>query len=119
MNTNFGTYVRETRERLRTEKGSAYSLRQVAARVGVSATYLSNVELGEGSLPAEPLICKLADELQMDKNVLLAMAGKVSTELQDIILKRPTLFAQILREMQDLPDHAILKLVREVRTGEW
>jgi hypothetical protein len=43
----------------------------------------------------------------------------VSEELQRIIRKRPKLFAQLIRELKDLPDHAVLRLVREVRDGNW
>jgi len=43
----------------------------------------------------------------------------VSTELLDVIRKRPMLFGQLLRELRDTPDHAVLRLVREVRDGEW
>lgn len=115
---SFGSYVRSARERLAAASG-AYSLRKVATRIGVGAAYLSQVERGEGSLPAEQTIVALAGELQLDPNVLLAMAGKVSSELQAIIARRPQLFAEMLLACRDLPDHAILKLVREVRDGEW
>ena len=27
--------------------------------------------------------------------------------------------AQLIRELKDLPDHAVLRLVREVRDGKW
>jgi hypothetical protein len=29
------------------------------------------------------------------------------------------LFAALIRELKDMPDHAVLRLVREVRDGEW
>jgi HTH-type transcriptional regulator, competence development regulator len=51
--------------------------------------------------------------------VLLALAGKVSKELQGIIRKRPKLFAQLIRQLKNMPDHAVLRLVREVRDGNW
>jgi hypothetical protein len=47
------------------------------------------------------------------------MAGKVSEDLQAIILRRPRLFAQLIRELDELPDHAVLRVVREVRDGDW
>ncbi len=47
------------------------------------------------------------------------MAGKVSTDLQEIIKQRPELFSQLIKELKDLPDHAVLKIVREVRDGDW
>ena len=81
--------------------------------------YLSKVERGEQAPPLEATIGRLADELELDADVLLAMAGKVSSDLQAIIRQRPELFAQLLRELRDMPDHAILRLVREVRDGDW
>ena len=51
--------------------------------------------------------------------MLLALAGKVSSDLQAIILRRPALMADIIRELKRLPAHAILRIVRDVRDGEW
>jgi HTH-type transcriptional regulator, competence development regulator len=45
------------------------------------------------------------------------MAGKVSSELQAIIRKRPKLIAELIRALKDQPDHAVLRIVREVRGG--
>ena len=47
------------------------------------------------------------------------MAGKVSSELQTIIRKRPQLFGDLIRALKDQPDHAVLRIVREVRDGKW
>jgi HTH-type transcriptional regulator, competence development regulator len=47
------------------------------------------------------------------------MAGKVSCELQTIVRKRPKLFAELIRALKDQPDHAVLRIVREVRDGNW
>lgn len=114
----FGSYIRATRERLRAGD-RRYSVRQVAQRIGVEPAYLSKVERGEQSPPSEATIRRLAEDLGLDVDVLLALAGKVSAELQAIIRQRPELFAQLLRELRDLPDHAILQLVRVVRDGDW
>ena len=51
--------------------------------------------------------------------LLLAMAGKVSSDLQAIVLQRPQLFADLIRELRDAPDHAILRVAREIRDGDW
>ena len=47
------------------------------------------------------------------------MAGKVSSDLQRIILDRPQLFAELLRQLKDAPDHAIQSVAREIRDGDW
>ena len=64
-------------------------------------------------------IRRLAEELREDPDVLLAMAGKVSGDLQSIILDRPQLFGDLLRQLRDAPDQAIQKVVREIRDGDW
>jgi HTH-type transcriptional regulator, competence development regulator len=87
--------------------------------VGVEPSYLSKVERGQQPPPSEKTIAALARELDQDPDVLLAMAGKVSGELQAIIRNRPKLFADLIRQLKDMPDHAVLRLVREVRDGEW
>ncbi len=96
-----------------------FSLRQVATRVGFEPSYLSKVERNETPPPSEVKIIKLARDLDEDPDVLLAMAGKVSEELQAVIRKRPKLFADLIRQLKDLPDHALLRVVREVRDGNW
>jgi HTH-type transcriptional regulator, competence development regulator len=117
--THFGTYLRTTREALQLSEGRSFSLRQVAGRVDIEPAYLSKIERAEVPPPSETTIARLAEDLRVDRDVLLGLAGKVSSELQDIILKRPQLFASLLRELKDAPEHAILSLVREVRDGQW
>lgn len=117
--THFGLHARASREALQLAQGRDFSLRQVAFRVGVEPAYLSKVERGEMPPPSEATIRKLANELKEDEDVLLALAGKVSSELQAIIVGRPQLFASLLRELKNAPDNAILRVVREVRDGTW
>ncbi len=118
MSNPFGTYIRTQRE-ARRQNDSSFSVRQLATRIGVEPSYLSKVERGETPPPSEEKIRRLANELNDDPDVLLAMAGKVSTDLQDVIRRRPALFASLLRDLKDAPEHAVLRLVREVRDGEW
>ncbi len=114
----FGEFVREVREALRS-KEPRYSVRQVAARIGVQPSYLSKVERGDVGPPSENTIVRLAEDLGEDPDVMLALAGKVSSDLLEVIRKRPRLFADLIRELKDMPDRAVLRLVREVRDGEW
>jgi transcriptional regulator with XRE-family HTH domain len=114
----FGTYIRELREQRR-QADPGFSVRQLAGRIGVEPSYLSKVERGETPPPSEAKIRALAAELGEDADVLLAMAGKVSDDLLEVIRQRPQLFASLLRELKDMPEHAVLRLVREVRDGHW
>lgn len=113
----FGQFLRNLRESYGIDNTN-YSLRKVAKRLEVEPSYLSKIERDLEN-PSEELINKIAIEFSQDKNVLLAMTGKVSQELQMIILKNPVVFAQLLNSLKDSPEHAILKVVREVRNGDW
>ena len=118
IDKTFGEYVREKRERL-LQSSPDFSVRKVAGRMGIQPSYLSKVELGDVAPPGEAAIVRLATDIGEDPDVLLALAGKVSADLRAVILKRPKLFATLLRELKDAPDHALLRVVREVRDGEW
>jgi len=115
----FGKYLRERRMALQQTKGREFSLRQVAGRIGMQPSYLSRIERGTDIPPSEEKLVGLAKELDLDPDVVLAMAGKVSSELQEIIRKRPQLFSDLIRTLKDVPDEAVLSVVREVRDGEW
>ena len=119
--TTFGCFVRERRESLR-EDDPAFSIRRVAQRMGIQPSYLSKVERDEVAPPSEKTTVKLAKELKVDPNVLLARAGKLSSDLQKLIRKKPVQWANLIEKYTldpDMPDDAVLRLVREVRDGEW
>jgi HTH-type transcriptional regulator, competence development regulator len=117
--SEFGEYIRQRREQLQQNDSVRYSLRRVAASVQIEPSYLSKIERSQQPPPGERTILALAKELDEDPDVLLALAGKVSKELQRIIRLRPKLFAQLITQIKDMPDHAVLKLVREVTDGDW
>ena len=114
----FGEYIRKHRETLKSQD-RRFSVRQVAQRIGVEPAYLSKIERGDVAPPSEAKIRALAKELDEDTDVLLAMAGKVSSDLQEIIRKRPQLFADLIRQLKSMPANAILRIARDVRDGEW
>lgn len=116
--TRFGSTVRELRERLR-QADPRFSLRQVAQRVGIEPAYLSKIERGDVAPPSEATTGRLAEELGVDRDWLLALAGKVSSDLQEIIRRHPESFAELIRKLKEAPEDAILRVVREVRDGEW
>ena len=113
-----GRRLRSLRE-ARAADDPAYSLRRLAQRCGVTPAYLSRVERGEVAPPGEETIVKLARYLGDDPDLLLAMAGKVSSDLRDAIIARPQLFAELIRSIKSAPDHAVLRIVREVKDGDW
>ena len=118
MKETFGQYVRMRREELRVSSRE-FTVRKVAAKLGVQPSYLSKVERAEMPPPSAATITKLAAVLGEDPDLLLAMAGKMPDDLRQVILGRPRLFADLIRQLKDAPDHAVLRVVREVRDGTW
>jgi transcriptional regulator with XRE-family HTH domain len=118
MNETFGAYVRKRREEL-LKRSPDFTVRKLAARLDIQPSYISKVEREEVPPPSEATIIRLAEVLQENPDILLALAGKVSADLREVIVKRPKLFADLIRQLKDAPDHAVLRVVREVRDGNW
>ena len=115
---SFGSYIRKKREGLYAEDKSK-SLRQVAITIGVEPAFLSKVERDIVSPPSEGKVIALAEVLNEDPDLLLAMAGKVSSDLLAIVKARPQLIGELLRELKEQPDHAVLSVVRNITDGDW
>ena len=109
--TRFGPTVRAIRERLCCDD-RRYSVRQVAGRVGIEPAYLSKIERGEVAPPSEATTVRLANELGEDPDVMLALAGKVSVDLQAII-RKPRLFADLIRQLKERPFRACFSNLSE------
>jgi len=92
----FGALVRRERE------AKEIGLREMAKNIGVSPTYLSKVERDEFPPPAEDKVRKIAGVLGQDADELLALAGRVASDLTDIIRKRPREMADFLRAAKGL-----------------
>ncbi len=91
----FGETIKELRE----EKG--LNLRGFAKEMLLSPTFISRLERGEDVRPSEEKVKRMAKFLGADENELLALAGRVSTELQDIIRKHPKELAAFLRTVDN------------------
>jgi len=115
---DFGDYVRHLREQRR-KVNRRYSVRQTAYRIGVEPAYLSKIERGEIPPPSEEAIQRLAADLGEDADLLLALAGKVATDIREIIMQRPIPFAEIIRGLSDVPEDELSVLVHRVRDGKW
>ena len=106
-NVKFGAYARQ--ERKRREIG----LREMAKMIGVSPTYLSKVERDEFSPPAEDKVRKIAEIFDIDVDELLALAGKVSSDLSEIIREHPRELAALLRTTRGMTADDVARLARE------
>jgi HTH-type transcriptional regulator, competence development regulator len=118
-NKAFGKRIRELREAKR-QTDPTFSLRQFADKLGVSATFLSKVEVGEFDPPSAENVMKMADLLGVNPDELLALAGKVDPELKEIIQEQPKAMADLLRvaKSSGLTAEEIQKLTDQIRRGK-
>jgi len=108
----FGAFVRRQRE----EK--EIGLREMAKMIGVSPTYLSKVERDEFPPPAEDKVKAIAKIIEWDTDDLLARAGRVSSDIFDIIKRRPVELAALLRTAKGLKAEDIARLAREAQKAK-
>lgn len=87
----FGKFVRDRRLELN------IGLREFATLIDLSPAFISKMEIGDFSPPKEENIKKMAKILKLDQDELLAKAGKISSDLQEIISTQPKLYASLLR----------------------
>jgi transcriptional regulator with XRE-family HTH domain len=114
----FGNRIRALREKL-LEEDREYSLRRFAARVGMSPTYLSKVERGDLPPPGEQKVKTIAKELGEDPDELLALAGRVASDIPEIVRKRPVMMAKLIRRLRNMEDKQIERIFRIVEDGDW
>ena len=105
----FGARVRRERE------GRKIGLRQAAKAIGVSPTYLSMVERDEFHPPAEDKVQAIATLLDVDADELLALAGKVSSDVTAIIRDHPRELAPFLRSMKGLTPKQVSQRLESVK----
>jgi transcriptional regulator with XRE-family HTH domain len=104
----FGQRVRELR------RAKNLGQRVLAAKVGVSFTYISRIEnenLDFGPYPSDALIGKLAEALDADEDELLVLAKKIPERIRRRVLERPDAF-RILAELDDKTLDLVLAEVR-------
>jgi len=106
---SFGATVRRLRE------GKKIGLRKFAAIVGMSPTYLSKVERGEFTPPAEDKVRAIAKALGQDPDEMLALAGRVSSDLAEIIQRQPRELASFLRTANGLSAEEIRQLAEDAQ----
>jgi transcriptional regulator with XRE-family HTH domain len=108
----FGALMR----RLRTEKD--IGLREFAKMIGVSPTYVSKVERDEFPPPVEEKVKAIARILECDPDDLLARAGRVSSDVADIIKRNPVELAALLRTTKGLSADEISRLARQAKKAK-
>jgi transcriptional regulator with XRE-family HTH domain len=108
----FGAFIRRERE------GKEIGLREMAKKVGVSPTYMSKVERDEFPPPAEDKVRAIAEILGCDVDDLLARAGRVSSDITDIIKRHPIELAGLLRTTSGMSTEEIVRLAQKLRKSK-
>ena len=103
MSETFGAFIRKRR------LASEVSLRTFAARVGISPTYLSKIERDEMRPPSEYTTKRIAMLLEADADVLLALGGRISSDLKARILANPVALAALIRALPNDYTHGTIK----------
>jgi transcriptional regulator with XRE-family HTH domain len=109
---SFGAIVRREREHLE------IGLREMAKMIGVSPTYLSQVERGNFPPPAEDKVRKIAKIIDHDPDELLALAGRVASDLNEIIRRHPREMANFLRSANGLSSKQMARLLRSAEKAK-
>ena len=111
-NEKFGAFIRGKRE------AKEIGLREMAKMIGVSPTYLSKVERDEFPPPAEDKVKAISGVIGCDVDELLARAGKVASDLSDIIKRHPVELAALLRTTKGLTTDDIARLARNAQKAK-
>ena len=101
----FGRAVRKQRLEM------GFGLRELARQVPMSPAYLSKIERGQFNPPGEEKIKKIADLLELDRDRLLALAGRLSSDLPKAILQDVAQWTEMVRNMKDLNRQATALLL--------
>jgi DNA-binding Xre family transcriptional regulator len=105
----FGAFIRGERE------AREIGLREMAKMIGVSPTYLSKVERDEFTPPTEDKVRAIAKIIECDPDGLLALAGRVSSDVADIIKRHPVELSALLRTANGLTAQDIARLAQEAK----
>lgn len=108
-------------ERIRRKRGEhKLGLRETAAKVGISPTYLSRIEtMDEKTPPAEDVIRKLATLLDDDFDELMQLAGRVPQDVEKVIKGDPTMpaFLRTAGE-RNISGEQLMKLLEQTKKGK-
>lgn len=104
---NFGLFIKTLR------LNRDLTMRELAITLGISAAYLSKLERNELPPPSEKLIRIIAALFDLDADELLAIGGKISSDLLPIIFQHPSEISSFLRDRKDFSKEDWLKLKEE------
>jgi transcriptional regulator with XRE-family HTH domain/GTPase SAR1 family protein len=93
MDKTFGTLIRELR------KKRGLTVRRFAIEAGLSHTFISGMERGVLSPPSEAKVKAIAELLDQNPDEMLALTGRVSSDVLEIILQKPKETTALIRKL--------------------
>ena len=105
--TTFGTRLRE----LRLEQD--ITLRDFARRLGVTPTYISQIEQEYCKPPKSNVVEKMATILGQDTDQFLTLAGRLPEDLCEVIRTHPASMVTFLRSAARLTETQIAEFARQ------
>lgn len=89
------------------------SLRALARQLEVAPSYLNDIE-NDRRVPSEPVLMRIAAELGLDADLLLAAAGRVGEGAREYMKANPTA-GVLFRKVSDagLDEQALKKLLEQ------
>lgn len=110
MGQTFGQALREIR------RSKDVSQRELAKRVGVDFSYISKIENDRLPPPAADTIVKICSALEVPVEELLALKGKMPSELEDAIGSSPAALKFVKRaQAMDLTEAEWERLTHQLR----
>ena len=110
----FGQIVRAARLERR-KSDSDFSLRKFAFKVGISPTFLSKAETDEFQPPRAEKVVRIAEELGIDKYLLLSKANHVDPELKKILLEHQGMLFKLIQGAAELSSDQVMQLLEAMR----
>jgi transcriptional regulator with XRE-family HTH domain len=92
-----------------------HSLRKFAEMVGISPTYLSQVEQDNVDPPTAERVQRMAELLGVNADEWISLAGRVPGDVPGIIHQQPTEIPQLLREVSGMSADDLRKLRERIR----
>ena len=105
IDPRFGQELR----RLREAKG--ISQRKLGEIIGLASGYVSRIERAEFKAPSEEKIVAMAEVLGANKDHLLALSGKVSSDVMDLVKEDPEVMSEAVRAFDDMGDWLGIALI--------
>jgi len=103
----FGQVLREKRV------AAGFSLRKFASEVGVSPTYVSQVEQDNVDPPTADRVKKMAELLKENVDEWTALAGRLTEDLPEIIRSAPQAVPDLLRAVRGLTVEQLRQLQQQ------